>query len=59
MADTLVKRLYAFIDYDKSGHVEIWELIRAINPLLRGSLEHLAAMLFDIYDVDNVSAIIL
>jgi hypothetical protein len=52
---TLIGRLFAFLDVDKSDSIELSEVVRGINPLLRGSIEDVARMCFDIYDLDGVS----
>jgi Ca2+-binding EF-hand superfamily protein len=52
--DSLVGRLFSFLDVDKSNSISLSEVIRGINPLLRGSLEDVAGMCFDLFDLDGV-----
>jgi Ca2+-binding EF-hand superfamily protein len=52
--DSLVGRLFSFLDVDKSNSISLSEVIRGINPLLRGSLEDVAGMCFDLFDMDGV-----
>jgi hypothetical protein len=53
---TLIGRLFAFLDVDKSDSIELSEVVMGINPLLRGSTEDGAQMRFDACDLDKVSA---
>jgi hypothetical protein len=55
-AATLIGRLFTFLDVDKSDSIELSEVARGINPLLRGSMEDVARMCFDLCDLDGVSA---
>jgi Ca2+-binding EF-hand superfamily protein len=52
--ELLVGRLFLFLDVDKSNSISISEVITGIKSLLRGSLEDVAGMCFDLFDLDGV-----
>jgi Ca2+-binding EF-hand superfamily protein/MFS family permease len=55
--DILQTRLWNIFDKDGDGSVTTKELIRALNPLTRGTLRELAAFFFELYDVDHSDAL--
>jgi Ca2+-binding EF-hand superfamily protein len=51
--EPLQTRLWGVIDKDHDGTVTVQELIKALSPLARGSLEELACFFFNLYDEDH------
>eukprot|EP01043_Picozoa_sp_COSAG02_P018633 COSAG02_NODE_875_length_16279_cov_199.143078_3_plen_1291_part_00 len=52
-APGLVRRMWDLFDVDDDGLCSDMELVKALNPLLRGTLEDVAGMFFELYDVDG------
>ena len=49
----LVKRLWEVWDLNADGKLSHFELVKGLNPLLRGDRAELASFFFDIYDIDG------
>ena len=49
----LVSRLWELWDLNSDGKLSNFELVKGLNPLLRGNRAELAAFFFDIYDIDG------
>lgn len=52
-APGLLQRMWDLFDDDDNGACSDLELVRALNPLMRGTLEDVAGMFFDLYDIDK------
>lgn len=52
-APGLVTRMWDVFDMDDDGSCSDYELVTALNPLMRGTLEDVADMFFRLYDVDG------
>lgn len=50
---SLVNRIWKLWDSDADGDLSEFELVKGLNPLLRGDRSELAAFFFDVYDVDG------
>ena len=50
-APGLTSRMWDLFDADDDGSCSSYELVKALNPLMRGTLEDVAGMFFDLYDV--------
>mmetsp|Transcript_25130 Transcript_25130/g.38142 ORF Transcript_25130/g.38142 Transcript_25130/m.38142 type:complete len:271 (+) Transcript_25130:188-1000(+) len=49
----LVNRIYQIFDANADGQLTHVELIKGLNPLLRGTKRDVAGFFFDLYDVDG------
>lgn len=52
-SETLVSRLWSVLDTDSDGELSYFEVIRGLNPLLRGTKEEVAGMFFELYDING------
>ena len=52
-APGLVARMWDVFDSDDDGSCSDLELVKSLNPLMRGTLEDVAGMFFELYDVDG------
>ena len=50
---TLMERMYSVFDRDHDGHLTHYELVLGLNALLRGSRDQVAALFFELYDVNG------
>lgn len=49
----IVERLWKVWDSDADGNLTHYELIKGLNPLLRGTRSEVASFFFDLYDLDG------
>ena len=49
----LVDRMYQFFDENSDGKLTHFELVKGLNPLLRGTKSDVAGFFFDLYDIDG------
>lgn len=49
----LVERMWDVFDANNDGKLTHFELVKSLNPLLRGSRDDVAAFFFDLYEIDG------
>ena len=49
----LIERMWTVFDADSSGGITHFELVKGLNPLLRGTREEVAGMFFHLYELDG------
>ena len=49
----LIERMWKVFDADSSGGITHYELVKGLNPMLRGTRKDVAGMFFDIYEIDG------
>lgn len=53
VAPGMTLRMWNLFDEDDDGCCSDFELVKALNPLMRGTLDDVAKMFFDLYDVNG------
>jgi len=50
---SLVERMWSVFDANHDGKLTHFELVKSLNPLLRGNRDDVASLFFDLYEIDG------